>query len=286
MPYTTEKSPIFQVIESFFNQDRDRALRSLWSMLDGDWLSDQPPVTASSLNHGPLNTPAKRQEHVNDHWWGFLKNAAGNWDPKQEPFDPKTNPTTGFWELWYGDAEGIFRETIIRAFSVALGIPREEDSVTEQYRGQERPANMRGTRHWPLSIIWKCPSPWYEGWIEFKEWGPGPREGHVTMVLSTPAHGVQLYNTPVLLTQAKQADPPYNAYQLDPREPAGPNGMWVVSQVFHNKWKPPSNAASQSGNWSVPTPGATHVQDVGPVVVVATRVADGGVAPGGIPYTP
>lgn len=283
MPYTTEKSPIFQVVESFANGDRARALPVLWSLLDDAPIAELPPVSSTTLNHGPYNTPEKRAQHVNEHWWGWKQNAAGGWD-KQAPFDANSNRTTGFWEFWYGEAEPVFRETMIKALSISLGIRREDPNDTQKYKGGERPASMHGTRHWPISILWKCPSPWYEGWIEFQQWGQGPREGHVTVLLSTPAHGVQLYNTP-LRPPSEQADPPYRAYQVDPAEPLGPNGLWLVSQVYHRKWNPPGNAPSAPGRWSAPTLGA-YVESVGNVVTVATRVADGGVAPGGIPYTP
>jgi hypothetical protein len=282
MPYTTEKSPIFQVVESFFNEDRKRALKCLWSLLDGKSIGEEPPVYSTTLNTGPLNTPQLRQAHVNEHWWGFKANPAGGWDP-QPPFNSNSKPTTGFWESWYGNAEKVFRETLIRALSVSLGIPRESANDTAQYKGQDRPATMHGDRHWPISFIWKCPSPWYEGWIEFKKWGTAPREGHVTICLSTPAHGVELFTSPIR-DDDQQADP-YHAYQFNPREPAGPNGMWLVSQVEHLKWEyTPSNQGSSPGSMQVPLPAGTYVRSVGPVVCVSPSVPNGGTAPDGIAY--
>ena len=38
---------------------------------------------------------------------------------------PRTG-ATGYWRNWYGDAEGIVRETYTRAIEVSLGIPHDD----------------------------------------------------------------------------------------------------------------------------------------------------------------
>jgi hypothetical protein len=131
-----------------------------------------------------------------------------------------------------------------------------------------------------------CPSPWWEGWIEFKEWGTGVHDGHVTVVLSTPAHGVPLFNTPVR-PASQVGNDPYNAYEKNPPDRRGPNGLWVVSQVLNRKWPRPRYASAPSAprRWGVPVLGAP-VESVGDVVCVSPAVGHGGVAPAGIPYVP
>jgi hypothetical protein len=283
MPYTTEKHEALQVIEDYINKDRWRSLTTLWKLLDGVATTDLEPIRSQNLNHHPYETKEKRIAHVNHDWWGMDVDKAGAWQ-HQPPFNPHSNPTTGFWEYWYGEAECVFRETMIRAMSVSLGIEREDRDDTAQYKGQERPTSMHGTRHWPITLLWKCPQPWYEGWIEFQEWGNQARDGHVTVVLSTPAHGRKLYTSPLRPPTAVAIDP-YNAYKVDPREPAGPNGLWVVSQTVHRKWTRPGSAPSGSTSWA-PPPLGCYVESMGGVVCVSISVPDGGAAPAGIPYVP
>lgn len=285
MPYTTEKSPVFQVAETYANSTRQDALELLWALLDGDEpVSEMAPILSTSLDFPPYVSADLRTAHVEEDWWGRTRRDDGTWED-QQPYHPKNNPTTGFWDHWYGDAESVFRETMIRALSVSLGIPRETEAQTEELRGGPRPRSMSGSRHWPISVLWKCPQPWYEGWIEFKEDGPGPREGHVTVVLSTPSHGVKLYNSPIRPPGSSTVtSDPFGAYELNPTEPKGPEGLWVVSHAYN--WVVPKvlAVATAPGTWAPPVLGAPVVS-LGKVVCVAPAVGDGGVAPSGMAYT-
>ena len=289
MPYTTEKSMIFQVTESWVNGSRADALGALWHLVGGGRIADMAPVGSPNLDTYTGTTAPWRRDHVEEHWWGSTPNAAGGWGP-QEPYDPVNNPTTGFWQHWYGDAEGIFRETMIRALCISLGLARSEAEQLRPMFGRRKtiPVSLRGngTQHWPISIIWKCPCPWYEGWIEFKQYSgrSTPKGGHVTVVLSTPSHGVKLYDTPIRPTnQPPVSNDPWGTYQLNPDGPAGPEGLWVVSQAAHAQIATnQSNNKSAANTWGPPTLGLP-VYSAGPVVTVATAVGDGGVAPPGIP---
>ena len=293
MPYTTEKSMIFQVVESWANGSREVALQAMWDLLDGTKkISDFDPIRSTTLDYPPYDTTDKRRKHVEEDWWGHTAtNPLGTqWSDKQPDYAVK--PTTGFWKHWYGNAEGVFRETMIRALAISLGLPREDPAVTNEYRGSARPPAMRGgSQHWPISILWKCPCPWYEGWIEFKEspkpwWCPGPKRGHVTVVLSTPSHGVKLYDTPIRPSNARSVrDDPYHAYQKNPVEPSGPEGLWVVSQSLHTLMPNPVPTSPYPGEWGPPTLGEP-VLSTGPVVCVAPAVPDGGASPSGIDYIP
>ena len=287
MPYTTEKSPIFQVVESYANVNRPRLLKMLWKLLDGDLITSLDPIRSHSLDVNPYPNPDARVEHAHKDWWGWHE--VNNTWRSQEPFDPVNNRYTGFWNHWYGDAEAIFRETMIRALSLAVGLPREDPAITQQYRGHDRPVDLRDHpgrvgQHWPITILWKCPEPWYEGWIEFQEWGGAPREGHVTVVLSTPAHGVQLFDTPVRPDTEVGSDP-YHAYELNPSDRSGPTGLWVVSHVLNRKWVPSTGPSipSPPASWGPPVLGSP-VESLGPIVCVSPAVGQGGASPTGIPY--
>jgi hypothetical protein len=292
MPYTTEKSPVFQVVESYVNVDRPRLLQLLWDLLDGGDIASLDPVDSTTLDVAPYYTPALRRVHAKRDWWGYPEvppPGSKNYQPPQEPFNRRTHPYSGFWNHWYGDAEKIFRETMIRAFSLSLGLPREDAATTEEFGGGPRPPDLQNTpgrdgQHWPITILWKCPEPWYEGWIEFQEWGSGRREGHVTVVLSTPAHGRPLYDTPVR-PLSSVANDPYHAYELNPPDRRGPTGLWVVSHVLNYKWYPRRGPGVPSAptSWGPPVLGAP-VESLGAVVCVSPAVGDGGASPTGIPY--
>ncbi|MFL6203891.1 MAG: hypothetical protein ACJ739_00925 [Acidimicrobiales bacterium] len=289
MPYTTEKSMIFQVTESWANGSRADALNALWQLVSGVRISDLAPISSANLDGYTGTTAGWRKRHVEQHWWGSVPLPSGGWD-RQPPYDPVNNPTTGFWAHWYGDAEAVFRETMVRALCISLGLARTQaDELRPMYgRRKTIPVALRGNgnQHWPISIVWKCPCPWYEGWIEFKDYGgarPTAKGGHVTVVLSTPSHGVKLYDTPIRPTnQPPVSNDPWGTYQLNPNQPAGPEGLWVVSQAAHTKIASAPSTKSQAGSWGPPTLG-TPVFSAGPVVTVATAVGDGGVAPPGLP---
>jgi hypothetical protein len=285
MPYTTEKSQIFQITESWANGNRAVALEALWDLIEGQSIADFPVVGSGNIQ-GDGRSVDQRRQHIREDWWGWkqpvpARGQGDQFDPNQKPYDPDTNPTTGFWQHWYGNAEAVFRETMIRALAVSLGLPR---SAT---RGTHGSSAAGGKQHWPISILWKCPCPWYEGWIEFKKYpGGAPNDGHVTVILSTPAHGVKLFDSPV-----------QPGAVVNPDAPAGKEGLWVVSQSVHlmvdNPSRPqeaqrpalPDSSSSPAGTWGPPTLGQP-VRSVGSVVCVAPQIGDGGVNPDGIPFQP
>ena len=229
MPYTTEKAAAFQVVEDYMNADRPRACEMLFDLVDGKRVTDVPPIASSTLNVSPppYNDPDYRKQYVREEWWGEKKLPNGQWQPPPA-FNKQTHPTTGFWEYWYGEPEPVFTETLVLGMCVALGVRRPDRNISDSRKQEWREELNNGTQHWPTSIFWKCPAPWFEGWIEFQRWGRGRRAGHVTIIMSTPAHGVKLYNAPQRPMGRGRNRHPW-AYQEDPREPAGNNGLWVVS---------------------------------------------------------
>ena len=105
MPYHLEKGPELEVLEDYLNGDATRALAALAKLRKGVPLASIGGFDSTSLDHGPLNTFAAREVHIHRHWLGQRRDN-GTWLP-QRPFDPVTNPTTGFGRDWYGDADGI-----------------------------------------------------------------------------------------------------------------------------------------------------------------------------------
>ena len=295
MPYTTEKNIIFQVIESYCNDTnhRERVLQVLWDLIAGADIATQTPVMAPSLD--PLTPPAvgrtarqERTRYINEDWFGKKERRAGNnftygpqpvWNPSAQAGGL---PNTGTWNWWYGDCEGILRETLIRALCLSLGLSKTQ--AEDPAKPDHSP--HRGYQLWPISFLWKCPQPWYEGWIEFQRWGANPQDGHVTVVISSPAHGVKLYNTPVRPSGWPPVVlDPFHAYAYNPDDRTEKTGVWVVSQVLNAAWNPadyPSGPTPPT-TWGPPVLGAP-VRSQGEVVCVSPAVPDGGASPTGIPY--
>ena len=123
--------------------------------LDSQWLDPA---------HGGINYVQDRIEHQNLDWYG-KKMVGGVWQD-QPAFNEYTNRTTGFWHNWYGNAEGIIRETYTRAIEVSLGIPHDPAQTNAQWIAN----NM--VRAWPIEIFNRCPAPWFEGWVTWRDHPP------------------------------------------------------------------------------------------------------------------
>jgi hypothetical protein len=288
MPYAMEKGPYLSIVEDYLNGELDRAVKALEDLREGAAVVDLGPLDGQ---YPGIYTPAQLKQHVGEDWWGFrpvLDPSSGEvvgWDP-QEQFDASTNPTTGFWQHWYGDPEAVFRQTLQRALEVALGV----EHVDGPGGGPVHP-----TRHWFISMFWNCPHPWYEGWVSWHRRSGSRRSGQVTMVVNTPAHippstepghhNGELFNSPL----RPAGDPPdkIQPYEVEPTEATGDNGLWLVSQVYHQEWSPAptSSAPSPPGTFRPPVLGRP-VQSLGRVITVAIAERDGGVLPDGRPYVP
>lgn len=285
MPYAMEKGPYFSVVEDFVNGSQARAAQALGDLRNGVALTEMGPLDVA-LAGSPYDA-ASLKYHVNHDWFGFepVSDATGavtGWQA-QPDFDPVLQPTTGFWQHWYGTPERVFRQTLQRSLEVALGV--------EHHAGAGG-GRVQPTRHWPISMFWNCPHPWYEGWVSWKRHGRGTREGHVTMLVNTPAHGPlsgageghhngELFNSPLRPAGAKPAA--IKPYEVDPKTANAENGMWLVSQVYHQEYTPVSSAGSPPGQWRPPTLGRP-IHSLGEVITVAIAEIDGGVLPDGRDY--
>ena len=131
MPYSLEKGPYLSVIEDYVNGDRERALTALTSLRNGDAIDQLEAFDSQPLDAGPYSTTQLR-DHFKQDWLGYKPDGQGGWLPPP-PFDALTSPTTGFWQAWHGDCEGVLRLTLIRALEVSLGIPHTQAAGGERH---------------------------------------------------------------------------------------------------------------------------------------------------------
>ena len=140
---------------------------------------------------------------------------------------------TGFWHNWYGDAEGIVRETFARAIEVSLGIPHDKDMTDPGWIRQNR------KRTWPIEIFTRCPAPWFEGWVTWR--GNSPAHGHVTVHIHTPSHENSVlltsplgpgYTIPEYRDEIEPVLPLPPGVDPKPKLPyGGEHGMWVIAHT-------------------------------------------------------
>ena len=287
MPYQLEKGPYFSVTESVFD-DLDLRIGVLVGLktptpnFDPDAL---PTLESTSLNTtvGPVRTHDARKQHENAEWYGKSYDTNTHKWVRQPAFDRQHPKATGFWHNWYGDAEGIVRETFARAIEVSLGLQDTPNAADAVWIRQHM------TRSWPIEIVTRCPAPWFEGWVTWRGLGA---TGHVTVHINTPSHRhSNLLKSPVRAPGYHTPD-----YQDEeppkPRlNPIGERGMWVISHKRQDLVPQPYPGPLTTQNsptgaaWTVPWFGGM-VHSHGPIVTVQPSEPNGGVLPGGRPYTP
>jgi hypothetical protein len=280
MPYTLTRGPLLTLVENALNPtdaagraQRDDVLAALRA---GTALDAVPWVTSADVAAVAL-PQASLDVRLRDDWFGRG--------------DPPTKATTGYWVGYQGEVEPVLREGLIRAVEVSLGIANGAPPT-------EAP------RAWPVEVQWKCPNPWFEVWVTWREQGPGPRDGRVTLLIATPPD-----TSNRLVTDVRMPPPPANGPHTVPvplDEPSTADeaqGMWVVSHERHVPHvvdalvdtrsnevvgqvdNSPGRAVDQVplhvlplDQWAVPPPGTVWVDD-GPVVVVAPPPYAGGADP-------
>jgi hypothetical protein len=286
MPYQLEKGPYFSVTESVFDNLDLRiqvlvGLKTPAPIFDPDAL---PTLESTSLNttRGPVRTHDARMKHENAEWYGKQPVPGGGWAP-QPPFDPQHPKATGYWHNWYGDAEGIVRETFTRGIEVSLGLQDSPNAADPAWIRQHM------TRTWPIEIVTRCPAPWFEGWVTWRGTGA---DGHVTVHINTPSHQhSNLLKSPVRA-------PGYHTLEYADEEginpalnPVGERGMWVISHKTHELVRQPYPGPLTTQNsptgaaWTVPWFGGM-VWSHDKIVAVQPSEPNGGVLAAGRPYTP
>ena len=264
MPYSLEKGPYLSVIEDYVNGSRGRALETLAKLRNGDAIDEIDAFDSQPLDAGPYST-AQLRDHFKQDWLGYKPDGNGGWLPPPK-FDALTSPTTGFWQAWHGDCEGVLRLTLIRALEISLGVPH----------GQAAAANA--TQHWPIELFWRCPIPWFEGWVTWRVKGTPSTDGQVTVLLSTPSHGHPLKNTPLRTNVVPD-------YAEDPPSAVGSQGSWVVSQRYHRPRKVVMSLPSPQGTGTFPTVGLAYNSE-GTPVTVSPAEWEGGVLNPPTPWVP
>ena len=265
MPYHLEKGPVFSVFEADKYQTKDKICEILAQLRAknsvGEYtvdICDLEPYSDPALNYGPYNTQELRRYHMNVHWFGMTKVGV---DPAGKAiYQPQNggnyqwinNPTTGWWKNYFGDVEGIMRETLTRAAEISLGLDHGEPIPPEGQRD--------GLRCWPIDYLVTCPAAWFEGWVTWRQSGTGPREGHVLVNMVVPAHvhPSEPIDTDLDFQNPRDGGvldsplvPPQrggNDYRLDPTTTEGPYGMWVVTHWDHNMEPAILNVFDPDGN--------------------------------------
>jgi hypothetical protein len=245
------------MLEDLINRDPVRCLESL--------RDPAKPVTALlremlvTIPAGPYGNTAELADHIDRDWFGIRPDQEGP-------------PISRYWSYWEGDAQGIVRETVVRAIEVALGIDHGGDATGS-------------TPHqWHVSILTACTVRWFEGWVSWRRVGPEPAGGHVVVLLLTPTHGKPA--EPTLLrptsTTTGQPGPPY---AINPARADGDQGLWAIGAVFERRDDPEPVSAQWVKPGSFPRPhlGPTYFGEGG-IVVVAPPESQGGVLPEGRPY--
>jgi hypothetical protein len=260
MPYHLEKGPIFSVLESFVNQTPKRTV--LERLRDQNTrLVDVGGVNSTTLNAPPYPTFQARCDHINEDWFGFAH--GGNSQP------PRTagHPTTGLWKNYYGDVEGIVRLTLCRAVEAAMGIDHNQ-ALTD---------DLTIARDWPIELFWKCPNPWFEGWVSWRCDPSNSGQGRVTVIFATPGNGAVVLSDP-----RNGRNPVVEPTSADPDQ-----GMWIVTHAGHDRVVTPTHLPTPLQQ--VPLPnlalGVTWVGKEG-LTTVAPSFIDGGAQSGGLPYAP
>ncbi len=286
MPYSLSKGTILAVLEAIANPvtpaEHDRQRAALASLRAGADLTTIGLVGSANIVTPTGSDPLR--ERLERNWFGKTSDGAGGWIA-QAPFGP-ANPRTGYWKRYWGDVEGVLRETMIRATEVSLGIDHDADPST-------------ATHHWPVEILWKCPNPWFEGWVTWRRHGPNPSDGQVTVIVASPGEDAnKLVNVASLPPGATVPLPEPSV--LPPDDQA----MWVVTHEQNTPHTVDTLVAVSDGTvvdwlldtvgalvglpqetWMVPVPSSTY-EGVGPIRVVHVPESAGGSAPFGQRYQP
>ena len=269
MPYQLEKGPYFAVAETMLDFGGSAEARyALLTLMRAGTNPDQlPTLDSTNLNVGPLSTADARRDHMDTHWFGKRRpSPAAPWQV-QPPLDQAHPIPTGFWHNWYGDADGIVAQTFIRAVEVSLGLEHESTDAP--------------IRFWPIEIFWRCPAPWFEGWVT---WRGTSDAGHVTVHLHTPSHD----QSALLLSPTRGApDNTRHDYEYEPVACNMEKGMWVIAHEQQQQlpYYAPINPTPPGEPWQLPTFGPFYFSH-GPIVTVQPNEPDGGVRHSGRAYEP
>jgi hypothetical protein len=261
MPYHLEKGPLLSVLDDFCNRGSDERLRKALGQLrdkhtlaqigvfDSPNLYERPGPQGPERYPAPFDEKANLVKHFEHHWLGR--------PPQPHPMDAFQ---TGHWKFYQGPVEDIMRETLIRALEVALGVAHNPNDKTPG-------ANER---HWPIDFWWKCPQPWFEGWVTWRKHGNEKQQGHVTVIFATPADdGVVLRR------------PEAEATVVAPAVTHASEGSWLISSKAHEQTHQLTEIPTESGTVLFPT---TWTIDHKAIETFSPNFGAGGAQDGGRRY--
>jgi hypothetical protein len=160
MPYVLAENPVFKLLEAV----NDPAVRfeGLKRLMNPNFrLWDSPAVQYSP-------DPAVEEHHLRAHWFGYNDDAP----PVQELSNLRT---TGWWAHWRGDAHGIMRQTLLRAYQASLNV-----TAADLLNINAFVPNVCK----PIRIVWMCGAQQFQGFIVTD--GLAAPIDHVTVVIATP----------------------------------------------------------------------------------------------------
>jgi hypothetical protein len=195
MPYVlARKNSIFRNVEAI-GTNKEHQLKALKRLIDREPLWTAPRVA----NNAAGQVVQTNVDHVRDHWFGSPKVETVNGKSTVKAGADQSYPlstnrtTTGWWKGWQGDAHEIVSETMQRAFQISLGVDDPKNP----------PSTSQVKQCWPISVIWMCGAPMFQGFVSWDKVG---NEGHVTVILATPAPN----EDPMLVDGVGANDPQFN----------------------------------------------------------------------------
>jgi hypothetical protein len=271
MPYVVEVGAVLSALTDYFKEEKH--LQDTLNDLRDD--TKRLPALLTSVGAKP-----EIVQHFAKDWLGYQSTAPMT---QQANFDPTSPKTTGWWTAWYGDAEGILRETMIRAIEVALGIPHDGDP-------------QENTQCWRMTFTWTCAAPMLQGWVYWWDFdynansGPGgngsgngnghSNDGIVNVIFSTPGNGHPLFATPY---RSGTDDPP--DYNDNPTSALGDEyGLWVIGEDRMEVRLPDSSNFMGLSHGVIPEPWPDFFHTSGDTVTVSPAEVDGGVKHAGDPF--
>lgn len=266
MPHVLEKGRLFSALEQRYNA---MSPTQRMAALDHLYQSDLVVPNANEATvsgYAPTLSKQTNIDHLNGDWFGLpWSNAGGGgWTN-----GPSPTATTGGWNGWYGDAHQIFRVTLVRALEVSLGLTHNAKNYNQIGNGTASAgATWPAHRwHWPLSFLWVCGSPLFEGWVQWRRVGDGaPPAGLVTVVFTTPGPSwspmTRKLRPPALdaLGNDLLSNDPNDGYVDNPQNAYGPavgepseTGLWVIGHdatvELATDVQPWSTLPEAAGNW-------------------------------------
>ena len=180
MQHSVDKGMYFSILDARYSWTVPERVTILTAMRQGGDNVFRDIGTLGSMAGGGIGAVNSRMAHLYAHWFGYSTTSTSglwDWDPPP-PNGTVPAASTGWWSRWRGDAFNIFRQTLIRAIEVSLGLDADEP-VTLDSQG-----DPVVDRVWPIEFLWICGAPKFDGWVSWRDFGGA---GHVTVLLVTPA---------------------------------------------------------------------------------------------------